>query len=94
MKNSPMNAKVSVAYKKGVDYDPERVRPGPKGGTAPEFKCFNCDEWFDGNEWNYSLGKAWYPSLEYKNNFLCGPICSNEISEKHKDEYVGPGEYE
>ena len=88
MKNSPMNARVSVVYEKGVDYDPERVRPGPKGGTAPEFRCFNCDEWFDGNEWNYSLGKAWYPSLEYKNNFLCGPICSNEISEKYKDKMI------
>ena len=89
-----MNARVSVAYEKGVDYDPKRVRPGPKGGTAPEFKCFNCDEWFDGNEWNYSFSKAWYPFLKYQTNFLCGPICSNEISEKHKDEYVGPGEYE
>jgi len=88
MKNSPMNARVSVAYEKGVDYDPKRVRPGPKGGTAPEFRCFNCDEWFDGNEWNYSLGKAWYPSLEYNNNFLCGPICSNEISEKYKDKMI------
>ncbi len=89
-----MNARVSVAYEKGVDYDPKRVRPGPKGGTAPEFKCFNCDEWFDGNEWKYSFSKSWYPFLKYENNFLCGPICSNEISEKHKDEYVGPGEYE
>ena len=88
MKNSPMNAKVFVGYKKGVDYDPKSVRPGPKGGTAPEFKCFNCDEWFDGNEWRYSLGKAWYPSLEYTNNFLCGPICSNEISEKYKDKMI------
>ena len=89
-----MNARVSVAYEKGVDYDPKRVRPGAKGGTAPEFKCFNCDEWFDGNEWNYSLDKSWYPSLEYQTNFLCGPICSNEISEKYKEKYVGPGEYE
>jgi hypothetical protein len=79
-----------VGFKKGKDYDPKRVRPGPKGGTAPEFKCFNCETWFDGNEWNYSLGKAWYPSLEYTNNFLCGPICSNEISEKYKEKYVGP----
>ena len=85
-----MNARVSVAYEKGVDYDPKRVRRGPKGGTAPEFKCFNCDEWFDGNEWKYSFSKSWYPFLKYENNFLCGPICSNEISEKHKDEYVGP----
>ena len=90
MKNSLMNARVFVGFEKGIDYDPKSVRPGPKGGTAPEFKCFNCDEWFDGNEWNYSLGKAWYPSLEYKNNFLCGPICSNEISEKYKEKYVGP----
>ena len=89
-----MNARVSVAYEKGVDYDPKRVRPGSKGGTAPEFKCFNCDEWFDGNEWKYSFSKSWYPFLKYENNFLCGPICSNEISEKHKDEYVGPGEDE
>ena len=85
-----MNARVSVVYEKGVDYDPKSVRPGPKGGTAPEFKCFNCDEWFDGNEWNYSFSKAWYPFLKYKNNFLCGPVCSNEISEKHKEKYVGP----
>ena len=85
-----MNAKASVGYKKGVDYDPKRVRAGPKGGTAPEFKCFNCDTWFDGNEWRYSLSKTWYPSLEYKINFLCGPVCSNEISEKYKEKYVGP----
>ena len=88
MKNSPMNVRVSVVYEKGVDYDPKRVRRGPKGGPAPEIKCVNWDEWFDGNEWNYSLGKAWYPSLEYKNNFLCGPICSNEISEKYKDKMI------
>ena len=44
-----MNAKASVGYKKGKDYDEATVRPGPKGGTAPEFRCFNCDEWFDGN---------------------------------------------
>jgi len=87
-----MNAKASVGYKKGVDYDPKSVRPGPKGGTAPEFKCFNCGTWIDGNEWRYSLSKTWYPSLKYKNNFLCGPKCSTEISEKYKDKYVGPGE--
>jgi len=28
--------------------------------------------------------------LKYKNNFLCGPNCSWEISEKHKEKYVGP----
>ena len=39
-----MNAKVFVAYEKGKDYDPKSVRPGPKGGTAPEFKCFNCNK--------------------------------------------------
>jgi len=87
MKNFKMNVKVYVGFKKGVDYDPERVRPG---GTAPEFKCFNCDTWFDGNEWNYSFSKSWYPSLKYPINFLCGPPCSLEISEKHKDKYVGP----
>ena len=85
-----MNAKVYVGFKKGVDYDAETVRPGPKGGTAPEFKCFNCSSWFDGNEWRYTLSKKWHPSLEYKINFLCGPKCSTEISEKYKDKYVGP----
>ena len=85
-----MSARVFVGYEAGVDYDPQRVRPGPKGGTAPEFKCFNCDEWIDGNEWRYSLSKAWYPSLKYKINFLCGPQCSLEISEKYKEKYVGP----
>ena len=85
-----MNVKACVGFKKGVDYDAESVRSGPEGGTAPEFKCFNCEEWFDGNEWRYSLSKAWYPSLEYKINFLCGPQCSWEISEKHKEKYVGP----
>jgi len=85
-----MNARVSVGYEKGVDFDPKHVRPGIKGGTAPEFKCFNCNEWFDGNEWKYSFSKAWYPFLKYKNNFLCGPDCSWEISEKHKEKYVGP----
>ena len=87
-----MNAKVCVGFKKGVDYSAKTVRPGPKDGTAPEFKCFNCGTWFDGNEWRYTLSKAWYPSLEYKINFLCGPYCSTEISEKHKEKYVGPGE--
>ena len=87
-----MNVKDYVGYKAGVDYDPKRVRPGPKGGTAPEFQCFNCDTWIDGNEWRYSLDKAWYPSLKYKNNFLCGPYCSTKISEKYKDKYVGPNE--
>ena len=85
-----MNVKASVGFKKGVDYDAQSVRAGPEGGTAPEFKCFNCYEWFDGNEWRYSLSKAWYPSLEYKINFLCGPQCSLEISGKHKEKYVGP----
>ena len=85
-----MNARVSVVYEKGVDYDPKNVRPGIKGGTAPEFKCFNCDEWFDGNEWKYTFSKAWYPFLKYQTNFLCGPNCSWEISEKHKEKYVGP----
>ena len=85
-----MNAMASVGYKKGVDYDPKRARPGPKGGTAPEFKCFNCNTWFDANDWRYSLSKYWYPSLKYKNNFLCGPQCSLETSEKYKEKYVGP----
>ena len=85
-----MNVKACVGFKKGVDYDAQSVRAGPDGGTAPEFKCFNCYEWFDGNEWKYTLSKAWYPSLEYKINFLCGPQCSLEISEKHKEKYVGP----
>ena len=92
MRSLLTNAKVFVGYKKGVDYDPKSVRPGPKGGTAPEFKCFNCNEWFDGNEWKYSFSKSWYPFLKYKNNFLCGPNCSSELSEKHKEKYVGPGE--
>ena len=39
---------------------------------------------------NGDIDKHWYPSLKYKNNFLCGPICSNEISEKYKEKYVGP----
>ena len=39
MKNFQMNAKDFVESKKGKDYDPKSVRPGPKGGTAPEFKC-------------------------------------------------------
>ena len=85
-----MNVKACVGFKKGVDYDAQSVRAGPDGGTAPEFKCFNCYEWFDGNEWKYTLSKSWYPSLEYKINFLCGPQCSLEISEKHKEKYVGP----
>ena len=84
MKNLQMNAKDSVEYKKGEDYDPKSVRPGP------EFKCFNCGTWFDGNEWKYDLSKHWYPSLKYKINFLCGPVCSNEIYPKYKDQYVGP----
>ena len=84
-----MNAKDYVGYKKGVDYDPRRVRKG-QPGKEPELKCFNCDEWFDGNEWKYTFSKAWYPSLKYKINFLCGPQCSTEISEKYKDKYVGP----
>ena len=83
-----MNAKAFVESKKGKDYDPKSVRPGIKGGTAPEFKCFNCDEWFDGNEWRYSLDKHWYPFLEYRINYLCGPDCSLEISEKHKDKMI------
>ena len=85
-----MNAKAFVGYKKGKDYDEATVRPGPKGGTAPEFKCFNCDEWFDGNGWRYTFSKSWYPFLKHKINFLCGPYCSTEISEKHKEKYVGP----
>ena len=83
-----MNVKACVGFKKGVDYDAQSVRAGPEGGTAPEFKCFNCYEWFDGNEWKYTLSKAWYPSLEYKINFLCGPKCSLEIYEKHKDKMI------
>ena len=90
MRNFRLNAKASVGFKKGVDYDPKRVRPGPKGGTAPEFKCFNCNTWCDANDWRYSLSKYWYPSLKYKNNFLCGPQCSLETSEKYKEKYVGP----
>ena len=39
--NFRTNAKVYVGYKKGEDYDPKSVRAGPKGGTAPEFKCFS-----------------------------------------------------
>ena len=88
MKSFKMSAKVCVGFKKGEDYDPKRVRPGPKGGTAPEFKCFNCDTWFDGNEWRYSLDKHCYPFLKYKINFLCGPDCSLEISENHKDKMI------
>ena len=83
-----MNAKAFVESKKVENYDPKSVRPGPKGGTAPEFKCFNCDTWFDGNEWRYSLDKHWYPFLEYRINYLCGPDCSLEISEKHKDKMI------
>ena len=83
-----MNAKVFVGFKKDVDYDTEAVRPGPECGTAPEFKCFNCDTWFDGNEWKYTFSKYWYPFLEYKINFLCGPQCSLEISEKHKGKMI------
>ena len=83
-----MSARVFVGYEAGGDYDPQRVRPGPKGGTAPEFKCFNCDEWFDGNEWKYSFSKTWYPFLKYKNNFLCGAICSTKISEKYKGKMI------
>ena len=90
MRNFQTNAKAFVGFKKGVDYDAATVRPGPKGGTAPEFKCFNCASWFDGNEWRYTLSQAWYPSLEYKINFLCGPYCSTEIYEKYKEKYVGP----
>jgi hypothetical protein len=90
MKNLRMNAKVCVGFKKGVDYNEEHVRAGPKGGTAPEFTCFNCGKWFDGNEWRYTLSKTWYPSLKYKINFLCGPQCSTEISEKYKEKYIGP----
>ena len=88
MRNLRMNAKVYVGFKKGVDYDESSVRPGPKGGTAPEFKCFSCNKWFDGNEWRYKLSKAWYPFLKYKINFLCGPKCSLEIYEKHKDKMI------
>jgi len=87
-----MNVKACVGFKKGVDYDAQSVRAGPEGGTAPEFKCFNCGTWFDGNEWRYSFSKSWYPFLEYQINFLCAPQCSLEISEKHKEKYVGPGE--
>ena len=87
-----MNVKACVGFKKGVDYYEKSVRGGPKGGTAPEFKCFNCSTWFDGNEWRYSFSKSWYPFLEYQINFLCGPQCSLEISEKHKEKYVGTNE--
>jgi len=85
-----MNAKASVGYKKGKDYDEATVRPGPKGGTAPEFRCFNCDEWFDGNGWKYNFSKSWYPFLKHKINFLCDPNCSLETYEKYKDKYVEP----
>ena len=87
-----MNVKACVGFKKGVDYNEKSVRAGPKGGTAPEFKCFNCSAWFDGNEWRYSFSKSWYPFLEYQINFLCGPQCSLEIYEKHKEKYVGTNE--
>ena len=87
-----MNVKACVGFKKGVDYSEKSVRAGPKGGTAPEFKCFNCSTWFDGNGWRYSFSKSWYPFLEYQINFLCGPQCSLEISEKHKEKYVGTNE--
>jgi hypothetical protein len=76
-----MNVKDSVGYKPGVDYDPKRVRKGP------EFKCFNCSKWFPGSL-TYYLSKDWYPSLKYKINFLCGPMCSTKISEKYKEKYV------
>ncbi len=85
-----MNVKASVGYKEGEDYDPKSVRPGPEGGTAPNFKCFNCGTWFDGNEWKYTFSKHWYPFLEYKTNFLCGAECSGKIYEKYKEKYVGP----
>ena len=94
MTQKKKNAKVFSRFKKDVDYDAEHVRPGPKGGTAPEFKCFNCDAWFNGNEWNYSFSKTWYPFLKHKINFLCSPKCSWEISEKHKEKYVGFNEQE
>ena len=68
--------------KQHKDYDKKNVRKGP------EFKCFNCNKWFDGNEWRYTFSKAWYPFLKYKINFLCGPDCSWEISEKHKDRMI------
>ena len=84
-----MNAKVFVGYKKDVDYDTKGVRPGPKGGTAPEFKCFNCEKWFDANDWRYNFSKHWYPFLKYKINFLCDHKCSWKIYEKHKEKYVG-----
>ena len=83
-----MNAKDYVAYKKGGDYDPNSMRPGPKGCKSPEFKCFNCGKWIDGNEWRYKRSKAWYPFLKYTINFLCGPKCSLEIYEKHKDKMI------
>ena len=83
-----MNVKVCVAYKKEIDYNATTVRSGPEGGTAPEFKCFNCGKWFDGNTWKYTFSKHWYPFLQYNVNFLCGPSCSMEASEKHKDEMV------
>jgi len=83
-----MNVRVSVAYEAGIDYDPSVVRKGKPGSRSPEFKCFNCDNWFKGEDWKYSLSKYWYPSLKYKNNFLCGPQCSLEISEKYKDKMI------
>ena len=89
MKNLRMNAKAFVGYKKGEDYDPKSVRPGPKGGTAPEFKCFNCGKWFDGNNWRYSLSPGWYPGapLKHKINFLCGASCSTEITPRYEKYY-------
>jgi len=88
MKNFQMNVKVYVGFEAGVDYDPSRVRKGKPGSRAPEFKCFNCDKWFKGEDWKYSLNKMWYPKadLKYNTNFLCGPKCSAKISPKY-DKY-------
>ena len=82
MRNSRMSVRVFVASKHG--FNPKSVRPGP------EFKCFQCGDWFDGNTWRYTFAKHWYPFLKYPINFLCSPRCSSKASEEHKDKYVGP----
>ena len=77
-----MSVRVFVASKN--DFNPKSVRPGP------EFKCFQCGDWFDGNTWRYTFAKHLYPFLKYPINFLCSPGCSSKASEEHKDKYVGP----
>ena len=62
MRNSLMRVRVFVASKN--DFNPKSVRPGP------EFKCFQCGDWFDGNTWRYTFAKHWYPFLKYPINFF------------------------